>query len=65
MFAIMVISQLSLMLLLLSNFFAYLPTIAGVQLFDPGLIFFSSEFVGRAGAGATAQELGEHQRHYG
>lgn len=37
-FALIVISQLSLLQLLLSPMFVYLPTIAGVQLFDPGLI---------------------------
>lgn len=37
MFALIVISQVGLMLLLLSTWFAYLPTIAGTQLFDPGL----------------------------
>lgn len=37
-FLLIVISQMSLMLLLLSNSLAYLPTIAGVQLFDPGLV---------------------------
>lgn len=36
--ALIVISQLSLLQLLLSPAFAYLPTIAGVQLFDPGLV---------------------------
>lgn len=37
-FVVIVVSQLSLMLLLLSTNFTYLPTIAGVQLFDPGLV---------------------------
>lgn len=37
-FALIVISQLGLMLLLLTTWLAYLPTIAGIQLFDPGLI---------------------------
>ena len=37
-FALIVISQLSLLLLLLSNILAILPTIAGVQLFDEGLV---------------------------
>lgn len=37
-FALIVISQLSLLLLLLTPAFAYLPTIAGVQLFDAGLV---------------------------
>jgi len=37
-FVLIVVSQLSLMLLLLSPGFAYLPTVAGVLLFDPGLV---------------------------
>ncbi|MCP2048989.1 UNVERIFIED_ORG: hypothetical protein J3D58_003061 [Paenarthrobacter nicotinovorans] len=37
-FALIVVSQLSLMLLLLTPAFAYLPTVAGVLLFDPGLV---------------------------
>lgn len=37
-FLLIVVSQLSLMLLLLSPAFVYLPTIAGILLFDPGLV---------------------------
>ncbi|MFJ6455507.1 hypothetical protein [Paenarthrobacter sp. NPDC091669] len=37
-FTLIVVSQLSLMLLLLTPAFAYLPTVAGVLLFDPGLV---------------------------
>lgn len=37
-FALIVVSQLSLMLLLLTPVFAYLPTVAGVLLFDAGLV---------------------------
>lgn len=37
-FVLIVISQLSLLLLLLTPWFAWLPTIAGIQLFDAGLI---------------------------
>ncbi|HKU35359.1 MAG TPA: hypothetical protein VJP90_07390 [Paenarthrobacter sp.] len=37
-FVLIVVSQLSLLLLLLGPALAYLPTIAGLQLFDPGLV---------------------------